>query len=47
VAATLAGVPESTRQRLADLGFALVSFEDQADWPAAFDRLAPLLGVNR
>jgi hypothetical protein len=45
VAAALPGTPEPARQRLADLGFEVVAFDAEAGWPAAFDRLAPLLGV--
>jgi hypothetical protein len=45
VAAALSGAPADAQQRLADVGFALVGFGEPATWPAAFDRLAALLGV--
>ncbi len=44
VAASLTG---QGGDALADQGFTLVSFGDAAAWPAAFDRLATLLGAVR
>ena len=39
-------LPGDDGAALADLGYTVVTFDDEPTWPAAFDRLAPLLGAT-
>ena len=46
VAVALAGTPPEAQRGLADMGFEVLAFDDEAAWSAAFDHLARLLGAT-